>query len=224
MGDTHFLLQNTLSGLVFIFFGLCGIWFFNEGAAYNLVTLFLKTSQWQALAVLLFSPFFGIIVQGAGRLFRYKVLQRNSYEAEPRKIVADVIRRALISVKTIDNKFKIKIMNSPDDSLFVWFYYLNAPQHLIEWERRRRDIQQLGENWLAATMIGLTLGATLGLLDKFQFLSSSGFLRTLFILILLVWMLGMLLMIRKLKEEVDAMDLIWVLAKARPEIEEKIKQ
>lgn len=221
MGDIHFLLQNTLSGLVFLFFAWCGIWIVNDQAASFLKTPFL--THWQSLVLVLFSPFLGSIIQGVWTFFAYVVRRQHPYKDEARSLIGEKIRVALENTKSLSKEVKDNLSSAPDDSLFVWYYYSGATEQLIEWARRRRDFQHIGENWSTATLSGFLIGLIIGAILYFDFAYSGVFLKSLFFVIAVFWMLGLITMRRMMKKDADAMEMVWALAQIYPELQEKLR-
>jgi hypothetical protein len=219
MRDPHFLLQNTFTGLILVGFFLCGIWLVNEQTAVALIDSIF--SHWEMVAIIAFSPILGILVQGAWMFIVY--IRRHPYQDEVRRQVASRIRTVLQSLDMVPDDIKRRLLALPDDSLFVWLFYSDAPQHLVEWDRRRHDFQHLGENWAAAAALGLLGGGSVGVIVAFPFAHSRLFLQGLVAVFSLVWIVGLLVLRRKMKTDVEAMELTWACARFHPEIQKRLR-
>jgi len=218
MRDPHLLLQNTFTGLILVGFFLCGIWLVSEETATALINGI--SSHWEMVAIVAFSPILGILVQGIWMFMVY--IRRHPYQDEARRQVASRIRTVLQSLDTVPNEIKRRLSTLPDDSLFVWLFYSDAPQHLIEWDRRRRDFQHLGENWAAAAVLGLLLGVGAGVVVAFQFALSRLLLQGLIVAFALAWIMGLLVLRGRMRADAEAMELTWVCARLHPEVKERL--
>ena len=220
MGDKHFLLQNTLTGIILIIFFMIGIGISNHSAASTIIQFFLN--KWQNLSALIISPIIGIVVQGVFMYFAYK--KNHPYQTALRKAVANTVRNVLQPNNSIPQKIKSLLTDSPDDSIFMCILYKNTPEYIIEWGRRRRDFQHLGENWSTATIIGITFGFLTGLGLRLAFVSSTPFFIFLSLLFTFLWIFGLISLSKKMKKDVEAMEITSICVYLDPEIDEKIRE
>ena len=237
MGDAHFLLQNSLSGVVLFGFILCGIRIFDPSLA-EAIAKYVFTND-KIISLLLVTPLLGILVK-VTRMLIAKYFQpvaktfscfEPSYQDRQRKETANKIRAAVIRRKIPIDDISNRLEHIPDDSLFVWLYYTDAPQHLIEWERRRRDLQHLGENWSVAAILGFIFGMISGSIGLLLSRCEEGknytcWINVLFILcscfLIFVWVKGLTELQRHMKDDADGMNLIWLCSRLDPELKNEI--
>lgn len=212
--DKHFLTQNSFSGAVFFVFAL-GIWLtFSPTEASSLLWQFLKLPNGSVIISGVFaavsSPMIGLLIQGIV-LFSFYVIGRHPYEDQSRKLVADRIRQNIEESADIDPETKKKIQALPNDSLFVVYYYQLAPEQLIEWARRRRDSQHMGENWAVAAITGIVFSFVVQFIAHLESGPRSLIISVMSIFFVVVWVAGMFFLRRKMKNDVDGLELVWAL-------------
>ncbi len=218
MGNAHFLLQNALTGFVFLVFTFCSLWLVNDKTGADALNIF--STQWQIVAVVLATPIVGLLVQSVYMFFVY--LRGHPYDDESRKQAAEKIRSAINSIDAIPRDLKSKLLKLPNDSLFVWLYYSDAPDKLVEWARRRRDLQHLGENWTTASVLGLLAGVTIGIVMRFPFSQNPIFWSIVLGVVSVVWAIGLIFLRSKMKTDADALELTWTLARLYPDIKDRL--
>ncbi len=221
MGDKHFLLQNSLTGIILILFLIVGMSITNYSISYKTITFFL--SNWQYLSVLILTPIIGIVVQGSFMFFIFKVKKRHPYQNNLRSLIANSVRKIVMSSDNIPKIIKSQLSDLPDDSIFMWILYSNSPEHIIEWGRRRRDFQHLGENWVTATIIGLIIGIFTGIGLKINFINSITFLIVFTSIMSIFWSIGLYFLRNKMKLDVEAMELASIYSYLIPDINNKMK-
>jgi hypothetical protein len=109
----------------------------------------------------------------------------------------------------------------PDDSLFVWLYYFDAPVHMIEWARRRRDYYYLGVSWSLAALIGLIFGMIIGGVVAgyseeitLEWARGGKWLGIIALFIFWsIWVVCAFWLGIQMKHDVDSMELIWACAR-----------
>jgi hypothetical protein len=150
--DLHFLLRNGLSGGVFVFLFLAGIFIADEPMFLGYMG---KLQQYQSLsaAVLASTPVIGICLQGLYLIGLYWT--GSMFADDARFWVAQQIRAFVASQAAWPAAYQRELASYYDDPIFVAFYHTHAPAHLVEWARRRRSYHYLG--WT------LSLGAVCGL-------------------------------------------------------------
>ena len=150
--DLHFLLRNGISGGVFVFLFLTGIWIADR----TLFLAYMATLQnYQSLsaALLASTPVIGVCLQGLYLIALYGVGWLFADDA--REWVSGEVRRFVAQQGSWPPAYRRPLDAYYDDPIFVAFYHTHAPVHLVEWARRRRSYHYLG--WT------LSLGAVLGL-------------------------------------------------------------
>lgn len=217
MEDKHFLLQNTLTGIILLVFFIGGLRIFNEKASFDVINFFFN--NWKNLSVLILSPIIGIIIQGIWMLIQYKIL-RNPYRGKLRKYVAELIRTAIQSMDGVPDNIKHSINKSSNNSLFAWLIYADAPPSLIEWGRRMRDFQHLGENWATAGILGILIGSICALVRSDQIYSIIPFIIS---IISIIWIIGLFFLRKKMKEDVEGMEITWFCSFLCQDLRERIK-
>lgn len=218
MGDSHFLLQNSLTGLIFLAFASLGLWASNETEAIEISNLLF--SQWPLVALIVSTPIIGVFVQGVGMFFMY--LRGHPYQSKARDEMARRIRVVIKSLDTIPDEVSEHFEGLPNDSLFVWFLYKKAPPHMIEWYRRRLTFRHLGENWATAIILGLIFGISLGLFLSIP-LSQLKIIQVIIgVGVSAGMIIGLLFLRKKMSQDAEAFELTWLYSEIYPEIEEKI--
>lgn len=221
MEDTkHFIAQNGLNGAVFIAFAV-GCWVLFQPETVLLFAKSLMALQ-NASAVLSFlfaailTPIVGYAVQAISLIPYY--LGGGPYRDESRRMIADLVRDRVNIHPNINEKTKVTLRKIADDSIFVAIYYKEAPQYLIEWARRRRDTQHLGDNWAAAAVLGVFFAFLAMIIFGFSEPLRGYIIKFVGVVLLVLWVAGLHFMRRKMKDEADGMETVWALIHLHPEV------
>jgi hypothetical protein len=232
--DHHFLVRYSFTGVIFLVFALGGLWVINDDAAVRVMGTFSGSNMQVGPAVIsavATVPVIGVMIHGLYLIFGY-LMWGHSFPDEARKQVAEVIREKANALTALDQQWKDHFTTNeaspkflPDDSLFVWLYYFDAPPHLIEWARRRRDYFYLGVSWAMAAGIGLFLGMLAGRL-VFHHLNVTvhwapqpkcGYAVAILIFCAL-WIVAASWLGWLMKKDVDAMELAWAAARLNADL------
>jgi hypothetical protein len=187
--DLHFIIRHGLTGLMFLFFLLFGIWNIEVWArpgcdvartlALDLAGQCTAVKVYSRLAdldwlVLAMSIIIGITLQGMQMVINYAC--RKLFKDKARRYIAnrvmEVIRRDDIPdlkgeiLKKYDRKFA-RVSRKRPDALYVWVYHSDADDKLVEWARRRRSYHYLGFHFATAFLIGTSAGVAVALLGNY---------------------------------------------------------
>jgi hypothetical protein len=214
--DLHFLLRNGLSGGVFVFLFLAGIFIADEPMFLGYMA---KLQQYQSLstAVLASTPVIGICLQGLYLIGLYWT--GSMFADDARFWVAQRIRAFVVLQGTWPAAYQRELASYYDDPIFVAFYHTHAPAHLVEWARRRRSYHYLG--WTLS--LGAACGLAAGLLWSGR--SWSELVPKLTVPAV-VWFLGGLALAvvaalhlaARMLRDVDQMEAIWAMAYLDPKV------
>jgi hypothetical protein len=162
--DHHFLVRYSFTGVIFVLFALGGLWAVNDAAAHSVIGQFSGSNKEVGAAFIsavATVPIIGVLIHGIYLIISY-LKWGHSFPDAARSEVANAIREKVESSATLSEEWKSRFRKGPanprpmpDDSLFVWLYYFDAPQQLIEWARRRRDYFYLGMSWSMAARLGM---------------------------------------------------------------------
>ena len=211
MSDSHLTFQQGLVGIVLAGAAVAGHWVVEPTQTVAFLTA-LDSAKWAAAATLLVSPLIGLTVQAIALAFLY--FRSHPYPGDARELVAGRVKEAISLSATASRETKEVITGAPSDALFVWYYYTQAPGQLIEWARRRRDGQHLGENLITASLLGIALGIATGLMGLAKISPPIGHAWLVFLLLagVVVWVFALLFLRRKMRNDAEAMELLWAYA------------
>lgn len=222
--DHHFLVRYSFTGVIFLLFTLAGLWAVNDGAAIALMQQFAGSNMQVGPAIIsavATVPVIGVVLHGIYLVSNY-LASGHSFSDEARKQVALHIRN---EADALDDRWKKHFKKEgetvlPDDSLFVWLYYFDAPPHLIEWARRRRDYFYLGMSWAMAVGLGLVSGMAAGLLVYAHTgvgVRLAPAPKLCYVVLLFIFSAGFAAgsswLGRQMKRDADAMELVWATAR-----------
>jgi len=218
--DPHFLLQNSLTGFIFITFAGLGLWTTNESIAYTAGNIL--SNQWQIVAAVISTPIIGVLVQGLWMAFSYMV--GHPYQSRAREIVANPIKNAVQSLVCLSVEVTALLTDDiPNDSKFVWLLYSEAPSHMIEWYRRRLTFRHLGENWATAIVSGSLFGMIIGQAMNSSFSQSKTVLIILLIGGSLTLTVGLFFLSRKMNNDAKGFEATWLYSIIYPEFKKYLK-
>jgi ribose/xylose/arabinose/galactoside ABC-type transport system permease subunit len=224
MGDLHFILRHALTGLVALLFLFAGWWFADRASLSTFLELLRSPENnqvevgGQIATLVVFAPVIGIAVQGLhvltlllrGRLFTDPA---RAFIARSLRDQFDRFHEQTTSDPELEGHRTI-LKNAPDDSLFVWLYHEHASPHLIDWARRRRSYYYLGINIAAASLAGLLMGF---LVPAVMELGRPGQM-VVALTATVVWIGCAIWLAEKMRQDVDGMELAWVLARVNPKL------
>lgn len=219
VGDDHFVAQNAFTGVVFFVFVLTGIWFVYPYADGVLLGLIFSDNYGPAITALITAPILGVLLQGFWAFAQYRI-KGHPYRDLARQEIAKRIKRAVRQSSVIPDEIKSRLRKAPDDSLFVWYYYSGASDKLVEWARRRRDFQYIGDNWTAGAVCGVVAGLIIGGVWRFNLYDSRLLTGAILVFALLTWVTGLQYLRAKMAKDVDSMELLWLCA----ELDQAFKQ
>jgi hypothetical protein len=187
--DLHFIIRHGLTGLMFLFFFVFGVWnvevWTRAGCdvAHSLaldlqphcsvVKLYagLAASDWLVLAV---SVVIGITLQGVHMALKFR---NHAFFTDPARTalaqrVTDVIsRNDLNDLQGAGLEFYRQrlgaIARDNPDALYVWVYHSDADDKLVEWARRRRSYHYLGVHFASAFVVGTAAGILFGIANNY---------------------------------------------------------
>ncbi|MBP0446383.1 hypothetical protein J8J14_16535 [Roseomonas sp. SSH11] len=219
--DFHFLIRNGIAGGIFLALAFAGMWATSPDDA---ARVFGALTDVQSLVVALVAaatPVIGICLQSLVLIFRYT--RRDMFTDDARRLVARRFREAIHSDANWRSTFGDLLDSGVDDRVFVSIYHRTAPQHLIEWARRRRSYNYLGETCACAVVIGFTIGLFIPDLINAGIWGSER-ARILFVIIPgVIWTIASLWLARKMRQDADRMELAWAIHELVPDLGRKMK-
>jgi hypothetical protein len=217
----HFLAQNGLNGAVFFVFAISFWLIFQRDEALGILLMIINMPNASVIVSGLFAailaPIIGFLIQGIVLAFFY-LKSLSAYNDPSRALIAGRVRENINADSRISEEIKKRLASFADDWIFVAVYYQEAPASLIEWARRRRDSQHLGENWTTAAACGVIFAYVAQLIASVPEGPRIQLLKGLAIAALLVWGAGFLYMRKMMKKEADGMELVWTLSHLYPSI------
>ncbi|HEX8236826.1 MAG TPA: hypothetical protein VF600_12790 [Abditibacteriaceae bacterium] len=222
MGDFHFIVRHALTGIVLLGFSLCGLWMIDPNLALTAFKFVFATKDVSFGSALLATPVLGVIVQGVYTAFLYRFGDAFTDSARIQigeRIKNEVLARPITGMKEdVRQAYCDAFTSMPDDSPFVWLYHSEAPPHMVEWARRRRSYHYLGMNWAIAAALGLAVGVFLPLLLDAPYWLQRGLVAVFAI----AWIMGTSWLAKKMKQDVDCMELVWACSHLYPEFKSRI--
>lgn len=164
MGDAHFLIQNGMTGIVFLLLAYFGYWCADPDSSAR-VLIMLKGYQALLVAIAITTPVIGVVVQAIAMWVIYYSQNRHPSDNAARAMVAGRCRSRLrAQMSTRVPRPEREIDKWSDDAIYVMPYYRKVNKSLIEWARRRQDWRRVYDNWLTAAALGSILGIVAGYL------------------------------------------------------------
>jgi len=219
--DFHFLVRNGIAGGIFLALLIVGVWVANPEDVVKLLESMASAQSLIVAAVAAATPVIGICLQSLFLIGRYA--RGNVFTDEARIIVANRLRVAVKSDASWDEQYSRFLEGDMDDRLFVSLYHRKAPQHLIEWARRRRSYYYLGWTSVLGAVLGFLSGLAGELLWQLSFWHETFFRSLIAGAALACWILAAAYLAKRMKRDADFMELAWAIFELTPELQKRIE-
>lgn len=220
--DFHFLIRNGIAGGIFLALLVVGIWVESSDDAAALISGLKDEQSLVVATIAAATPVIGICLQSLLLLYRYS--RRQVFTDTARRLVADRLRDAIRSDEVWSREYSHLLNDdSLDDRLFVSLYHRKAPQHLIEWARRRRSYDYLGWTCFLGAVLGLLAGYAGGLLWRYSAWHSPVLRIVVVLAAVSCWSWAALHLAVRMKRDADEMELAWAIYELTPELQKRIE-
>ena len=219
--DFHFLVRNGIAGGIFLALFVVGVWVERPDDAASLLGSMAQIQSVVVAAVAAATPVIGICLQSLLLLIRYA--RQDVFTDEARRIVANRLRAAVKADTEWNRQYGQLLKSELDDRLFVSLYHRKAPQHLIEWARRRRSYDYLGWTSVLGAVLGCISGWASGIAWHYPFWHDTATRYVIAVAALACWTLAALYLARRMRRDADTMELAWAIFELTPDLQKRIE-
>ena len=221
--DFHFLIRNGISGGIFLALVLAGIWVVSPNDAAALLAKLKDAQSLVVAAVAAATPVIGICLQCLVLFYRYS--RQGMFTDDARRLVAERFREAVNSDENWRRSFgaMLDADSKVHDRVFVSIYHRTAPLHLIEWARRRRSYNYLGETCALAALIGFLVGLLTPAITQAEIWKITAVRFVVVADVCAIWIAAAFWLAHKMKQDADRMELAWAIYEMATDLGQRMR-